>query len=104
VGDTAAPVPQRTTTSGKRLMRNLAEGKRFETYVEQQTQEMRVCFLCDKIFYRRKPVKRVGARWVCIDCLRALKESIDTLEQWEQLATLRDKIEKDVDRAWKPER
>jgi hypothetical protein len=65
---------------------------------------MRVCFLCDKIFYRRKPVKRVGARWVCIDCLRALKESIDTLEQWEQLATLRDKIEKDVDRAWKPER
>jgi hypothetical protein len=103
VGDTTAPVTQRPT-SGKRLLRNLAEGKRFETYVEQQTQEMRVCFLCDKIFYRRKPVKRVGARWVCLDCLRALKETIDTLDQWEQLATLRDEIEKDADRAWKPER
>jgi hypothetical protein len=103
VGDSAAPVSARSP-SGKRLLRNLAEGKRFETYVEQQTQEMRVCFLCDKIFYRRKPVKRVGARWVCIDCLRALKESIDTLEQWEQLSTLRDEIEKDVDGAWKPGR
>jgi hypothetical protein len=103
VGDATAPVTQRPA-SGKRLLRNLAEGKRFETYVEQQTQEMRVCFLCDKIFYRRKPVKRVGARWVCIDCLRALKDSIDTLDQWEHLSTLRDEIEKDVHRAWKPER
>ena len=103
MGDTTAPVTERPP-SGKRLLRNLAEGKRFETYVEQQTQEMRVCFLCDKIYYRRKPVKRVGARWVCIDCLRALKDSIDTLDRWEQLSTLRDEIEKDVHRAWKPER
>jgi hypothetical protein len=103
VGDSTAPALERAP-SGKRLLRNLAEGKRFETYVEQQTQEMRVCFFCDKIYYRRKPVKRVGARWVCIDCLRALKESIDTLDRWEQLSTLRDEIEKDVHRAWKPER
>lgn len=89
--------------SGKRLLRNLAEGKRFETYVEQQTQEMRVCFLCDRIFYRNKPVKRVGARWVCIDCLRTLKESIDTLDRWEQLTALGEEMEKDVHGAWRPE-
>lgn len=103
MGDTSALTTPRTP-SGKRLLRNLAEGKRFESYVEQQTQEMRVCFLCDKIYYRQKPLKRVGARWVCIDCLRALKESIDTLDRWEQLSTLRDEIEKDVREAWKPDR
>jgi hypothetical protein len=103
VGDATAPVRERPA-SDKRLLRSLAEGRRFETYVEQQTQEMRVCFLCDRIYYRRKPVKRVGARWVCIDCLRALKESIDTLDRWELLSTLREEIEKDVHRAWKPER
>lgn len=103
MGDSAAPAPGRTV-SGKRLLRNLAEGKRFETYVEQQTQEMRVCFLCDRIFYRHKPIKRVGSRWVCIDCLRSLKESLDSLERWEQMSTLREEMEKDVHRAWKPER
>lgn len=86
------------------MLRNLAEGKRFETYVEQQTSEMRVCFLCERIYYRNKPVKRIGARWVCIDCLRSLKESIDTLDRWEELSTLGEEIEKDVHRAWKPER
>jgi hypothetical protein len=103
VGDSIAPAPARAP-SGKRLLRNLAEGKRFESYVEQQTSEMRVCFLCDRISYRNKPVKRIGARWVCIDCLRALKESIDTLDRWEQLSTLGEEIEQDVHRAWKPER
>ncbi|HLY76558.1 MAG TPA: hypothetical protein VKT21_01580 [Thermoplasmata archaeon] len=103
MGDSAASSSERPP-AGKRLLRNLAEGKRFETYVEQQTQEMRVCFLCDRIFYRHKPVKRIGARWVCIDCLRALKESIETLDRWEELSTLRDEMEKDVHRAWKPER
>ena len=103
MGDSSAPSTARAVP-GKRLLRNLAEGKRFENYVEQQTQQMRVCFLCDRIFYRRKPVKKVGARWVCIDCLRSLKETIDTLDRWEQLSTLREEIEEDVHRAWKPER
>jgi hypothetical protein len=103
VGDPSALASERPP-SGKRLLRNLAEGQRFETYVEQQTPKMRVCFLCERISYQRKPVKRIGVRWVCIDCLRALKESLDTLDRWEELSTLRDEIEKDVHRGWKPER
>ncbi len=102
--ESSAPPVERGAPGRRQLLRHLAEGKRYETYVERQTQEMRVCFLCERIFYRQKPMRKVGVRWVCIDCLRALKDSIDTLDRWEELSTLREAVEKDVHRAWKPER
>jgi len=80
----------------RRVLRTLAEGRRFEAYAEQQTAEMRLCALCQKVFYRRKPMKLIGARWVCIDCLRSLKESLDTLDRWEEMTALHDEIERDV--------
>jgi hypothetical protein len=80
----------------KRLLRTLAEGQRFEAYAEQQTAEMKVCFLCERVYYRRKPMKKVGQRWLCIDCLRGLKESLDTLDDWEKRAVLHDELEQNV--------
>jgi hypothetical protein len=80
----------------RRGLRTLAQGKRFEAYVEQQTAEMRVCAFCQKVYYRRKPMKAIGARWVCIDCLRGLKEALDTLDRWEEMSVLHEEIERDV--------
>ena len=84
-------------TDRRRMLRTIAEGKRLEAYAEQQTAEMRTCFLCERVVYRRKPMKKIGQRWVCIDCLRSLKESIDTLDRWEQLTALHDRLERDVE-------
>ena len=86
-----APSPER-----KRVLRTLAAGKRYEAYVEQQTAEMRVCALCEQVFYRKKPMKKIGARWLCIDCLRGLKDSLEGLEQWEEMSALHETIERDV--------
>ncbi|HEV2316005.1 MAG TPA: hypothetical protein VGV89_00295 [Thermoplasmata archaeon] len=83
-------------TERRRGLRTLAEGKRFEAYVEQQTPDMRVCAFCDRVFYRKKPIKAVGKRWVCIDCLKSLKESLDTLDRWEEMSVLHEEIERDV--------
>ena len=80
----------------RRVLRTLAEGKRFEAYAEQQTAEMRSCAFCQKIYYRRQPMKQIGVRWVCIDCLRSLKETLDSLERWEQMSALHEEIERDV--------
>ncbi len=79
----------------------MAEGKRFEAYTEQQTAEMRTCRVCDKVFYRRKPMKKIGARWYCIDCLRQLKDALDSLDRWEELSALHARIEENVEDAIK---
>ncbi|MGI0150308.1 MAG: hypothetical protein ACREC5_00010 [Thermoplasmata archaeon] len=83
------------------MLRTLDQGKRYEAYVEQQTADMRVCAFCEKIYYRRKPLKPIGARWICIDCLRALKESLDSLDRWEEMSALHEEIERDVHRGLK---
>jgi hypothetical protein len=80
----------------RRGLRTLADGKRFEAYVEQQTADMRVCAFCERVFYRKKPMKPVGKRWLCIDCLKSLKESLETLDRWEEMSALHEEIERDV--------
>lgn len=85
----------------RRMLRTLAEGKRFEDYVEGQLREMRVCALCERVYYRRKPMKKIGVRFVCIDCLRELKETLDTLDRWEEMSALNEQIEKKVHGALK---
>lgn len=68
------------------VLKALEEGRRFESYTEQRTREMHTCFLCERVLYRRPPSKKVGAKWICIDCIRELKEVMESLEHWEQMA------------------
>jgi hypothetical protein len=70
------------------VLQALDEGRRLEAYAEQQTREMRVCFLCERVVYRRLPVRKIGRRWICIDCVRELKELLENLDHWEHLAVL----------------
>ncbi|MGA7924167.1 MAG: hypothetical protein WCA77_09340 [Thermoplasmata archaeon] len=101
MSSTSSESANRASNVSRRMIRTLTDGKRFESYVEQQTTEMRVCGLCDRVFYRRKPMKKIGARWVCIDCVRSLKEAIESLDRWEELTRLNDEIEKNVDEAFR---
>jgi hypothetical protein len=87
----AAPAP----SIRRRELKTLAQGKRYEAYVEQQTAEMRLCSFCQRVYYRKKPMKQIGSRWVCIDCLRSLKETLDTLDRWEEMSALQDSFERD---------
>jgi hypothetical protein len=87
-------MPPEAGTPVRRTMPALVEGKRFEAYVERQTDAMRVCAFCEKVYYRKKPMKQVGARWICIDCLRALKETLDGLDRWEELSALHTEMER----------
>ena len=72
----------------RRALRALEEGRRFESYAEHHTREMHPCFLCERVIYRRIPIKKIGNRWICLDCLRALKEALETLDRWEHLSHL----------------
>ena len=68
----------------KMVIESIVEGRKMEAYAEHRTKEMNTCWICGAICYRKTPGKVIGKRWVCIDCLRQLKEALDTLEQWEE--------------------
>lgn len=87
-------MPSEAAPSARRSMSTLAEGKRFEAYVERQAATMRVCAFCEKVVYRKKPMKQIGTRWVCIDCLRTLKETLDGLDRWEEISALHAEMER----------
>ena len=70
------------------LIESIIEGRKMEAYAEHRTKDMHACWLCGTICYRRKPAKNIGARWICIDCLRQLKETLDTFGQWEEELSL----------------
>ena len=58
----------------KVILESIIEGKKMEAYAEHRTKEMHACWLCNTIAYRKRPVRQVGNRWICIDCLKRLKE------------------------------
>jgi hypothetical protein len=78
------------------IMESLVEGKKMELYTERRTSEMHYCIFCEKISYKKKPVKQLGNKWICIDCLRQLKELLDSLKQWEEELTLEDEMKKQL--------
>jgi hypothetical protein len=81
----------------KAIVGSVIEGRKLDSYAEHQTREMHACFMCDDICYKKKPTRQVGKRWICIDCLRQLKETLDQLKQWEEEVHLKDHLEKQLD-------
>ena len=78
------------------MLESIVEGKKMEIYTEHQTSEMHHCFFCEKICYKKTPVKQLGVKWICIDCLRQLKELLDSLSQWEEEITLEEEMKKQL--------
>ncbi len=86
----------KTTDKKRMILESLVEGKKMEIYAERQTSEMFFCIFCEKICYKKKPVKALGNKWICIDCLRQLKELLDSLKQWEEELTLEEEMRKQL--------
>ncbi len=80
------------------ILKNVIESMKLDLYVESKISEMHVCFLCGRIGYKNLPMKKIGNKWICIDCLRELKEALDSLEEWEQEITLRQEIKKQIEK------
>jgi ribosomal protein L37AE/L43A len=78
-------------------LESLVEGKKLEAYVEHRTRDMHVCALCGAVGYKRRAMKLIGSRWLCMDCLRQLKEVLDTMEQWEAEVQLEKEMAKKID-------
>jgi predicted RNA-binding Zn-ribbon protein involved in translation (DUF1610 family) len=88
----AQPVDKR-----KMVIDSIVEGRKMEAYAEHRTKEMHACWMCGAICYRKKAAKNIGNRWICIDCLKQLKESLDTLSQWEESIALQRDITRQLD-------
>ncbi|MGB9635876.1 MAG: hypothetical protein ACPL1Y_01320 [Thermoplasmata archaeon] len=74
----------------------IIEGRKLENYTEYKTKEMHVCFLCETICYKRTPVKKLGNKYICINCLKTLKELIDNLEIWENEVNIDKDLQKQI--------
>jgi len=78
-------------------LRSIVEGRKMEAYVEARTKDMRVCWLCGTVSYKKTPMKLVGSRWVCIDCFRQVREVIATMDQWEAEVQLEREMSRKID-------
>ncbi len=92
----------KSKSEGKRkvIIESMIEGRKMEAFAEHRTKEMHTCWICNTICYKRKPVKNIGARWICIDCLRQLRETLDTLQQWEEELSLEKDMKKQLDESF----
>lgn len=81
----------------KVIMETIAEGRKMEAYAEHRTKDMHTCWTCGVISYKKKPMKQVGKNWICIDCLRQLKEIFETLDEWEEELSLERDAKKQLD-------
>ena len=78
-------------------LESLVEGKKLEAYVEHRTRDMHVCRLCGAVGYKKTPMRCIGTTWVCMGCLRQLKEALDTLDHWEAEVQLEKEMSKKID-------
>ncbi|MFP4170785.1 MAG: hypothetical protein ACLFUV_07175 [Methanomassiliicoccales archaeon] len=84
-------------TKREMTLDSIVEGKKMEAYVEHRTKDMHVCWICGEVGYKKKPMKRVGGRWICLDCLRGLKEAMDSIDEWEVEIQLEEEMSKKID-------
>lgn len=78
-------------------LESIVEGKKMDAYVEHRTKEMHVCCMCGAVGYKKLPMRTVGNRWICINCLRGLKETLDSLDQWEIELEIEEEMSRTID-------
>ncbi len=78
-------------------MNSLLEGKRMEAYAEHRTEDMNHCHLCERIAYKKLAGKEIGKKWICIDCLKKMKEILDTIDEWEEEIAMGEEMEEQLD-------
>ncbi len=79
------------------VLESIIQGRRMDGYVEHRAKDMHACWMCGAICYKKKLMENIGEKWICIDCLKQLKEVLDNLTQWEKELTLEREMEKQLD-------
>jgi len=80
------------------ILKSIVEGRKMDAYAEHRTKEMHTCWFCQKVCYQT-PVKKIGERYVCIECLKQLKEIMETLDQWEKEIALAGEVKGKLDQS-----
>jgi ribosomal protein L37AE/L43A len=83
-------------------LESLVEGRKMEAYVEHHTRDMHACAICGGVGYKKRPMKSVGGRWFCMECIRQLKAIMDGLELWEAEVELEREMAKKIDEGLGP--
>jgi hypothetical protein len=84
-------------TRGEIMLESIVEGKKMEAYVEHCTKDMHVCELCGTVGYKKLPMRLIGKKWLCIDCLRQIKETLETMDQWDAEIELEKEMSMKID-------
>ena len=58
---------------------------------------MHCCWACGAIGYKRLTGMPVGDRWLCLTCLRQLKEAIDSIKDIEEEMKFQAELKKKMD-------
>jgi len=90
-------MPRTDEEKKKLILDTIVEGRKMEAYAEHRTREMHSCAVCDTVCYKKKSAKKIGKKYVCIDCLRNLKEVLDSLSQWEEEILLEGEMKKQLE-------
>ncbi|MGQ9582345.1 MAG: hypothetical protein ACUVV6_02380 [Thermoplasmatota archaeon] len=85
-------------TKRAEVLERVLRGQAMETYIEHRTSEMRCCALCESIGYRRRPMKQVGRKWICLPCWRQMKEILESLDRWEEEVALKNEMDRTIKR------
>jgi hypothetical protein len=78
------------------LLEDVLKGQAVESYVEHRTKDMKACALCETIGYKKRPMRQVGTKWICLSCWRQIREILDTLDRWEEEMALKDEMERTI--------
>jgi len=90
------PIEKYPDAKKSAVLENVLKGQAMETYIEHRTSEMKQCAFCETIGYKRRPMKQVGKRWICLTCWRQMREILDTLDRWDEEVALKDEMERSI--------
>jgi hypothetical protein len=81
----------------KKVIDAFIEGKKLDAYAEHRTKEMHCCWACGAIAYKRLAGVSVGDRWLCLPCLKQLKEALDSFKDIEEEMRFQAELKKKID-------
>ncbi|MDD1743651.1 MAG: hypothetical protein LUO85_03400 [Methanomassiliicoccales archaeon] len=89
-------MPTEKRISRDETLESIIEGRKMEAYAEHMTKEMHSCWICEKVCYK-SPMRNIGGRYICFDCLKQLKEAFSSLDKWEAEQQLEKEMRKKID-------
>jgi hypothetical protein len=90
-------MPAEKRASRDETLESIIEGRKMEAYVEHMTKEMHACWICEKVGYKNKPMRIIGSRYICFECLKQLRDAFSTIDKWEAEQQLEKEMRRKID-------